>query len=259
VLVEYILENKDSRPHKVGLRMLLDTLIGQNDGTPFTIPGAGSLIDKQREFRSLNELPDFIQALEIPRIDEPGTVAQLNFRVGSRWEPPGRVLLTHWPGVGGRRDELERWEVPLVDMGHDSCVVMYWEPRDLLPGEANKRVLGFSYGLGKVAGKGGLLGLTVGGNTTVNGELTVVALVGSPEPDQKVTIKLPAGLQLLPGHQATQNVPPSDGQTKEGRPKASPVTWRLRSASEGVFTIIVETSNGLVQTHRVAITTRPLF
>ena len=39
-MVRYQIENKDTQNHKVGLRFLLDTYIGANDGVPFTIPRA---------------------------------------------------------------------------------------------------------------------------------------------------------------------------------------------------------------------------
>src|SRR5262249_46542978 len=35
VLIGFLLENKDSRPHRVGFRIQVDTLIGGNDGVPF--------------------------------------------------------------------------------------------------------------------------------------------------------------------------------------------------------------------------------
>src|SRR5262249_19317818 len=38
LLVKYQLQNLDTAPHTVGLRFLLDTLIGHNDGVPFLIP-----------------------------------------------------------------------------------------------------------------------------------------------------------------------------------------------------------------------------
>src|SRR5262249_55035593 len=49
-LVRYRLENKDSRSHRVGIRFLLDTYIGANDGVPFTIPGQKQLCDTKLEF-----------------------------------------------------------------------------------------------------------------------------------------------------------------------------------------------------------------
>src|SRR5581483_5883171 len=44
-LVRYTIANGDDRPRTVGLRYLLDTYIGANDGVPFTIPGDKRLCD----------------------------------------------------------------------------------------------------------------------------------------------------------------------------------------------------------------------
>jgi hypothetical protein len=50
-LVLYVLENQDKVPHKVGLRFLLDTYIGTNDGVPFTIPGDTKLCADSKDFQ----------------------------------------------------------------------------------------------------------------------------------------------------------------------------------------------------------------
>src|SRR5690606_20981189 len=44
VRVRYVIENRDPRPHPVGLRIQVDTLIGENDGVPFTVPGLPGLV-----------------------------------------------------------------------------------------------------------------------------------------------------------------------------------------------------------------------
>ena len=59
-------------------------------------------------------------------LDNPGTVAHLQFRLGSRVDSPNRVLLGHWPHhslqqfdrgkFGDANDEKTRWNVPLVSM-----------------------------------------------------------------------------------------------------------------------------------------------
>src|SRR5438445_578554 len=74
------------------------------------------------DFRKREEIPDFIQALEKPDLKEPGTVAHLTLKVGGLVEPPGRVSLTHWRA-------LDKWEIPVENIGGDSAVVLYWEPR----------------------------------------------------------------------------------------------------------------------------------
>jgi hypothetical protein len=243
-LVRYTLENKDTRAHRLGIRVMIDTLIGSNDGVPFTVPGMPGLVSTFHDFPSPEAVPDFIQALEIPDLKNPGTVAQMNFKVGGRLEPPTRVSLTHWPGIS------PFWEVPIAAIRDDSAVVMYWKEREVKPGE--KREVGFSYGLGDIAAKSGALGVTVGGSFTPGGELTVVGLVSRPQPNEKLTLTLPQGFTLVSG-EATQPVPPSTG----GRP--SPVTWRVRSSGPGRFDLRVHSSAGADQTRRIAIKTNTIF
>ena len=136
-------------------------------------------------------------------------------------------------------------------MMQDSAVVLYWNPRELKPGE--KREVGFSYGLGLVSsGKGGALGVTVGGSFTPGGELTVVALVSSPQPGQMLTLDLPPGFTRVEGSRE-QPVP----QAMAGRP--SPVTWRIRSSATGRFELKVRSSTGTEQKRSVTIKTNTIF
>ncbi len=122
-LVRYTLENKDAVRHKVGIRFLLDTYIGANDGVPFTIPGASGLCDSLMKFDRAAEVPDFIQALEKDDPRQPGTVAYLQFRVGKQMESPERVTLGGWPNQELRQfgywtalSQLTKWDVPFLSM-----------------------------------------------------------------------------------------------------------------------------------------------
>src|SRR5207237_9240662 len=85
-LVKYLVENRDSNPHKIGLRVMVDTLIGQNDGVPFTIPGVPGLVATFKDFRNA-DIPDFIQALEYPDLEHPGTVVQMNLKLSDKLRP----------------------------------------------------------------------------------------------------------------------------------------------------------------------------
>jgi len=79
----------------VGLRYLLDTIIGSNDEAPFTLPNQPGLVDTSKELKD-NDVPDFMQVLENSDLKSPGLIAQLNLRLG-KYEPPGRVKLTAHP------------------------------------------------------------------------------------------------------------------------------------------------------------------
>lgn len=269
-LVRYILENRDERPHLVGIRFMLDTYIGGNDGVPFTIPGASGLCDTKMAFASPERVPDFIQALEKDDLRDPGTVAYLQFRIGQHIESPSRVLLGGWPnpdlrdiGIRGVKAQLTGWNVPFVSMKerlgdsetNDSAVTMYWKEQPLEPGQS--RVVGFTYGLGSVDTResGGHLLLTVGGRLVPSVEFTLTALVHVPQPGETLTLELPPGLEAE-GQQRTQIVPsPPSGASRPD----SPITWRLRATKEGRYELSVRSSTGARQKLPVMVRSRGVF
>jgi hypothetical protein len=238
-LITYTLENRDKKAHKVGMRLEVDTLIGTNDGVPFTVPGLRGLVDTKHDFVGADKVPDFIQALEVPDLKNPGTVAQMTLKVGRGLESPSRVSLTHWTGG------FAKWDVPLEDMGADSAVILYWEPKELQPKE--KRVIGFAYGLGSIATQeGGALGLTVSGALEKGVSFSAVARVTKPAPGQKLTLVLPPGLKLING--------------KETEPAAEPnakgvsvVTWHVVAQKAGQFRVEVRSSDGATAAQNITI------
>jgi hypothetical protein len=121
--------------------------------------------------------------------------------------------------------------------------------------KGEKREVGFSYGLGRVDTTSGQLGLSVGGDFSPGGELTVVALVSTPQPGQKLTLKLPEGFSFADGQAAQQDVPPPG---PGGRP--GPITWRVRSSRLGIFPLEVNSNvGGISQRTRVKIKADVIF
>jgi hypothetical protein len=262
VLVRYVLANEGRSPHRVGIRFLLDTFIGGNDGVPFLVPGHDQLCTTSRVFDNPRTLPDFIQARQRADLTEPGTIAQLQLK-WPRVEAPGYVTLGAWPNLefsdGKSKQEQTLWEVPVYSMqrGHppDSAVVMYWLDRELPPGAS--REVGFAYGLGSVrGGEGrGKLAVTVGGSFLPGGEFTVTAYVRGRTPGQTVALSLPAGFALLAGDERQAVPPPA-----EGAGGVSPVTWKVRDAAgAGEYVLTVRSSDGTAQSERVRIQARGIF
>ena len=69
---------------------MIDTMIGDNDGVPFTVPGLPGLVTTFADFRQPKEIPDFIQALEVPNLRNPGTIAHMTLvKVGLSNRPVG--------------------------------------------------------------------------------------------------------------------------------------------------------------------------
>jgi hypothetical protein len=260
-LVRYLIENTDKVPHTIGIRFLLDTFIGSNDGVPFTIPGEPNLCADSRDFGK--QVPAFIQALEREDLAHPGTVAHLKLKLGDR-EPPARVTLGAWPddalqlllGLPQARGVNTLWDVPVKPMKtlypYDSAVVLYWDDKPLPPG--GQREVAFAYGLGSVASSGGKVLLTVDGSFKPGGELTVTALVGDPAPGETVTLTVPAGFTV--GGPATQSVPQASGEAG-GRNR--PVTWKVLAGPLGSYTLEVRTSTGATQSKALRIKETSIF
>jgi hypothetical protein len=243
-LVQLTLKNEDDKPHRVGLRFLLDTYIGANDGVPFYVPRKDSpLIQTQEDFT--RTIPDYVQALEFPKLDKPGTVAQVALKVGGGLEPPSRVSLTHWVllQVNTSSGELVTYDIPMADIrgnpsssnqmekNPDSAVVLYWDDKELEPGK--ERTLGFAYGLGRIAtGAGGKLGVTTPNKTEAGEAFPLTAYISDPAAGQTVEVVLPEDMELVEGS-ARQAVPPAEG----GRP--SSVTWRVKADKPGTYEISV--------------------
>jgi hypothetical protein len=264
--VHYKIENTGDTSRRVGLRFLLDTFIGDNDGVPFLIPGQKQLCSTTTDFIHTEDIPDFIQACEKEGNDR-GTVAHIGLRLDEpKLDPPTRVTLGAYPnpelskffrGDNRFRQEMTEWDVPVVPIktlasNPDSAVVIYWEAKDLLPGKS--REMAFTYGLGQVAGKSDLA-LTAGGSFVPGGEFTLTAYVKDPKRGQTVTLALPEGFSLVSGEKE-MNVPPLP---RDGSTRVSPVTWKIKAGSEGEHTLKVNTSDGLEQKQKLKIRSKVIF
>jgi hypothetical protein len=268
--VRYRIENRDDKPHQVGIRFLLDTFVGGNDGVPFTIPGEGDLCDTSKDLPRQardGKMPDFLQALEKPNLAQPGTIAHLRLKVDlpGRKEPlesPVRVTLGAWPSEKLRVQDRKAlgtrtlWDVPVLSMKSgnldDSAIAIYWKEAPLEPGADRAREIGFEYGLWNLARQGSRLAATVDGSFRASGELTVIAYVsraGAENTDETVTLELPAGFTLAAGA-ATQPVP----KRLAGAARANlPVTWKVRADTAGKHAFTVRSSTGLSQTLAVQV------
>jgi hypothetical protein len=228
-LVHYTIENKSNEHHHVGLRVLLDTFIGANDGSPFVIPGHLGLLDSMRIF-SQKEIPDYVEALEHADLLNPGTVAHLGLK-GLRapdrhgLEPILSMRICRYPQNSEVRWDWDPEPINKNPEKKDSCVVLYWAYDDMNPGHV--REMAFTYGLNAVSSGDGQIGLTVGGSFKPGGEFTVTAYVKDPKPGQKVKLDLPSGLVLLEGESAEKDIEPGGDYSQ--------VSWRVRADAIGTF------------------------
>jgi hypothetical protein len=253
-LIHYTVENQDRVPHHVGLRVMIDTYIGANDGVPFTLSNRSGLVNTPQELAE-KDVPDYIQALEHPDPGKPGTVAYMGLRgleiPNVQLEPISKVIIRKFPSSESRWEE----EIPADEKGKvidDSCVLLFWKYREMQLGET--RHMAFSYGLNAISTPDGAgnLSLTAGGSFVTGKDFTITAYVKKPEEGEKVTLAdLPPGLNLASGTEATQTVAAKGDYTQ--------VSWRVHSEKAGEYLVNVFSSRGSRVGRKVNITNGSLF
>ena len=266
-LVKYVIWNRDDRRHTVGLRAMLDTYIGANDGVPFYIPptedAPSHFVDTKETFTKA-KIPVFIRALESSDLnDKTGTVAELGLRLKG-FETPEKLEICRWPQEFGAGEA--DWDWPLQAMNEpagapkDSCVAIYWSRLNMNPDE--KRTMGFTYGLGRIAGEAGTIietGKSGGGKIRLfagSGKIgrPFVATAYIKKADgQKVTIKLPPGVKLFGKSEAAQVV-----KTEPGKDYAQ-VSWRLVADKSGEYLLEADLDDGAQASDKANIRDQSIF
>src|SRR5207302_973298 len=93
VLLRYLVENKGQKTYKFGLRIYMDVYVISNDGALFAVPNQpGKILDGVVLKDKM--LPDYVQLLERPNLQDPGFVAHLTLNLGNSLEKPDRIVLT---------------------------------------------------------------------------------------------------------------------------------------------------------------------
>lgn len=148
VKVTYTLVNNGSSAKSIGSRILFDTMLGTNDGSPLIIPG----IDKPVEYElSLegDKVPTFWQSADTDISPE---VVSYGLISGWENEAPDRMVAAHWNGIGSTKwDYQVDSSVKFASVFNkynesDSAVALYWEPENIEPGHT--KVYETFYGLG---------------------------------------------------------------------------------------------------------------
>ncbi|MCK8817703.1 NEW3 domain-containing protein [Natroniella sulfidigena] len=201
--IEYQVKNTGEEIKEVGSRIMIDTLLGENDGAPFRVED--QIIDGDKVFLRDEHLPDFWQtfdSLEDPKVTSQGTV------VGPNLTAPDEMYFTNWGSLADApwefnfdpgRDFIREGEFEL-----DSAMALFWQPEDLQPGES--RTYATKYGLGGITIVPGLLSVGVTSPSTVVMErpdktVDIIAYIQNTAEitveDVEVELDLPEDLELV--------------------------------------------------------------
>lgn len=200
VQIKYRIENIDNKPHKIGLRIVLDTMLGENDGAPFRI---GNDVVTTDTIYYQKQLPQFWQAFD--SLSNPSVISQGTF-TGPGVTPPDQVKLADWGSMAdGVWDfDFNPGEIFLRKGEYeiDSAIAMYWVPEYLQPGESRSYIT--NYGLGGITIVPGLLSLGITSPAEVildspDKSIPVIAYVENTSEitakDVRISIDLPATLK----------------------------------------------------------------
>jgi hypothetical protein len=268
VLVKYQIVNNDDKIHTVGLRAMIDTFIGLNDGPPFLIPPTDDnpqpqLVETMIRL-SKAKVPQFVRVLENDKITDPNTtVAEMGLKLRG-YEDINEMVICQWPQEWGAN--MARWDWPFEPMNKDfdkgrpkdSCVVLYWSKLNMNPKE--RRTMGYTYGLGRVADP------EPPGTTQISkGKIRLdlrPALVKTPfvatatvkkADGQNCTLKLPPGISFVPGESPAKPV-----QTAPGMDYAV-VSWRLIAQSKGDYIVEAALDEGATSRAKVHVDPDSIF
>jgi hypothetical protein len=239
-MVRYFVENKDTRPHTVGIRVFMDVFIVNNDGALFAAPNQPGKILDGVELKG-KMIPDYLQFLQKPSLENPGFVAHMTYHFGKSFERPDRIVLT---SLGAPRDQ---WNLVVMQAGGDSAMAVYWEPREIKPGGKVQMAYAYGQGIAPTPDGEGAVALVLGGSFEPGKLFSVAAKVQDPALGQTLTLELPSGIERVEGKEC-QPVGAVDGSGN------SMVLWKARVLDLGRYTLRVHSSTGITHTRIITIT-----
>jgi len=244
VQIKYLVENISQKDHKLGLRTVLDTMLGKNDGAPFRIGNDAVTNDKIYYDK---QLPQFWQAFD--SLSNPTVTSQGSFK-GPGVTTPDQVKFADW---GSMADGVWDFDFnPGEDFTRkgeyeiDSAAALYWVPETLAAGESHSYIT--NYGLGGITIVPGLLSLGITSPAEVildapDKTIPIVAYVENTSEivakNVKINIQLPQSLEV-------ENVVKDLGNLEPG--ETSQIIWDVVTTGSNIpvetsYTVKVEADN----------------
>ncbi len=196
LFIKYEAKNTSRNPHQVGIRIMLDTMLGRNDGSPFKVPGFGDIITEKMIFNEA--IPPFWYCYDNfarPNIVSLGTLTDEGL------VKPDRVLFGPWSKI--KRTPWVYQEQEGRSFSGDTAVALYYDPVQVNPG----RKIGVATKYGVMGFKLNIkdnLSLMLGGDNLVKKPPFLITAdvynKGNVDFDAiAVKLKMPKGFQLVIG------------------------------------------------------------
>lgn len=149
IRIKYEVENKGAKK-EIGARILLDTMLGENDGSSIRIPGQSAPITNETSF-SEDNVPSFWYGMD--KEASPDVVGKGTLLTG-RYPNVDKMIIGHWEGLS-----QTKWDYIIDDSldftsganeygSADSAVALYFEPKEV--SSNTETVFTTTYGIGDV-------------------------------------------------------------------------------------------------------------
>jgi uncharacterized repeat protein (TIGR01451 family) len=240
VLIEYEVKNEDIISRNIGLRIMMDTMLGMNDAAPFRIGEDAVVSEKLYKGSAINDYWQSFDSLSSPNI-----IAQGILRYPpAGLTPPDELILMNW---GDLADQPYRVTVQpgrsFIRAGEDepdTALALFYEKQ--LLGPKQTRVYRTVMGMGGITVSPGdlALGLTAPATLAITDPhtYTIIAYIsntgGFSAKNAVATLRLPPGLQIVTG---TSQVDVGTINPGESRQLMLSVKMSPTKASEGPHTI----------------------
>lgn len=141
VKIQYEVQNNSGEARNVGIRIMLDTMLADNDRAPFKIPGKGNVTTCATYTGS--SIPRYYQVYD--NLDNPTTLAS-GYLIIDGERKPDKVSFLNWGGVRG-----SSWNYSISDGSSlgDSAVAVYFNPVSVNAGSSVKVATRYGTGIGK--------------------------------------------------------------------------------------------------------------
>lgn len=249
--MKYTITNNDTAAHKVGTRIMIDTMLGDNDHAPFRVEGVGE-VTTETEFAG-DAIPQFWQAFD--SLTNPKVVSQGSFLRANDGNNPDKVQFTNWYHA---RDNAWNYTVSEGSNNGDSAVSVIWNEKKLAAGSSRTYVT--YYGLSELSTNAeGNLALSLSCDsyatcTSIDDEtslpnysnLTVTSYIQNTSSvtvnNISTRLALPSGMSLVSGNAVTNIDSLAGGATKQ-------LTWKVKVSGKiapGTYPIILSaTGDGI--------------
>ena len=139
VEIKFVVTNNDTVEHSVGARIMLDTMLGNNDYAPFRVPGIGAVTTRTQLNGS--EIPVMYQAFD--DLENPSVISTGSFATGA-----GRPDYIQFNNYSESTSNVLGVNCDTESSLGDSVVNAVWSPATLAAGESKEFKV--YYGLGAV-------------------------------------------------------------------------------------------------------------